>query len=273
VATPLGNPGDLSPRARAALAESQAVLAEDTRRAGLLLSRCGLAPAPPLLSFHEHNEEARLPGILERLRSGQDLALISDAGTPLLCDPGYRLVRACRKEGLRVSPIPGPSAITAALSASGLPPQPFVFLGFLPRKKSERKALLASYANLPATLIFFERKTRLKACLSDAAAALGRREVCLARELTKTYEEFLFFPLEEAAALPCDPQGEISVLIGPPLEEARDSRETVLRLIAEEGAPGGGAGETARRVRLRTSGWSGKEIYDLVRSVRNSSSG
>jgi 16S rRNA (cytidine1402-2'-O)-methyltransferase len=268
VATPLGNPGDLSPRAREALTTAHAVLAEDTRRAGLLLSRCGLSLTAPLISFHDHNEETRLPQILERLRSGQDLALISDAGTPLLSDPGYRLVRACRREGLRVSPIPGPSAVTAALCASGLPPQPFVFLGFLPRKKSEREALFAPYARLPATLVFFERKDRLPASLLDAAAALGRREVCLAREITKTYEEFLLFPLEESAARALDLQGEITVLIGPPEEKPRDSPETVLARIAAESARGGGNRETARRVRLQTLGWSGKEIYDLLRQQR-----
>lgn len=268
VATPLGNPGDLSPRARAALAEAHAVLAEDTRRAGRLLSRYGLTLTAPLISLHDHNEETRLPQILELLRAGRELALISDAGTPLLSDPGYRLVRACRREGLPVSPVPGPSAPIAALCASGLPPQPFVFLGFPPRGRAERESLFAPYARLPATLIFFERKDRLPASLRDAAAVLGRREVCLARELTKTYEEFLFFSLEDAAALPGGLQGEITVLIGPPQEAWRDAPETVLALIAEESARSRGVRETARRVRLRTAGWSGKEIYDLARSAR-----
>ena len=147
VATPLGNPGDLSPRAREVLETADGILAEDTRRAGLLLSRCGLNVTTPFTSFHDHNEEARLPQVLELLQAGKTLALVSDAGTPLLSDPGYRLVRACRKAGIRVSPVPGPSAPVAALSASGLPPQPFVFLGFLPRKKAEQEAALRPYAS------------------------------------------------------------------------------------------------------------------------------
>ncbi|MDR2162218.1 MAG: 16S rRNA (cytidine(1402)-2'-O)-methyltransferase [Desulfovibrio sp.] len=266
VATPLGNPGDLSPRAREILATAHAVLTEDTRRAGLLFARCGLALHAPLLSFHDHNEKERLFPLLEELRLGRDLALISDAGTPLLSDPGYRLVRACRAEGFRVSPVPGPSAPLAALCASGLPPLPFVFLGFLPRKNSEHEALFASYAHLDATLIFFERKNRLLASLLAAATVLGRRQVCLARELTKTHEEFLFFPLDSPPALSDGLRGEITVLLGPPEEKERASREAVLARIVREIDLGGKAREVIRRVRPHARGWSSKEIYDLVRS-------
>ena len=139
VATPLGNPGDLSPRARDVLSRAHRVLAEDTRRTGRLLAECGVE-THGFLSLHDHNEEERVPGIIALLREGHDLALVSDAGTPLLSDPGFRLVRACRNEGLTVSPVPGPSAPAAALSACGIPPLPYAFLGFAPRKQGEREA-------------------------------------------------------------------------------------------------------------------------------------
>ena len=154
VATPLGNPGDLSPRAKETLEGATLVLAEDTRRAGQLFARCGMKHHG-FSSFHDHNEEERLPRVLEALESGQQVALISDAGTPLLSDPGFRLVRACRERGIPVKPVPGPSAPVTALCASGLPPLPFVFLGFPPRKEGERETFFAPYATLPVTLIFF----------------------------------------------------------------------------------------------------------------------
>ena len=148
VATPLGNPGDLSPRAREVLAGADLILAEDTRRAGLLCSQCNI-PARRFLSFHDHNESERQEEVLRLLRQGQNLALVSDAGTPLLADPGYRLVRACRAEGLPVSPVPGPSAPVTALSAAGIPPLPYTFLGFLPRDAAGRRATLSAFARTP----------------------------------------------------------------------------------------------------------------------------
>lgn len=260
VATPLGNPGDLSPRAREILAGVSGILAEDTRRTGLLLAACGIT-APPLISVHEHNETARLPKVIEKLRQGDALALVSDAGTPLLSDPGYRLVRACRDEGLRVAPVPGPSAPVAALSASGLPPYPFVFLGFAPRKKGEREAFFAPYAALPVTLIFFERKDRLAATLADASAVLGDRDACIARELTKTYEEFIPFRLGGHASLPEELLGEITVLVGPPDAGSRADEQAVDEALREEAALGGKAREVAQRARERLPGWTVKELY------------
>lgn len=260
VATPLGNPGDLSPRAREVLGSVDGILAEDTRRTGQLLARCGVNAAA-FTSLHDHNEEARLPRVLGWLREGKNLALVSDAGTPLLSDPGFRLVRSCRKEGIRVSPVPGPSAPLAALSASGLPPLPFVFLGFLPRKGSERRTLLAAYASLEATLVFFERKDRLRESLADAFAVLGRREACIARELTKEYEEFIYLSLEEGMNPPGDLLGEITVLIGPPDAGARSSVDEVDDVLAEEAALGGKAREVARRAQKKVRGWNGKELY------------
>ncbi|MCL1939954.1 MAG: 16S rRNA (cytidine(1402)-2'-O)-methyltransferase [Desulfovibrionaceae bacterium] len=262
VATPLGNPGDLSPRAGQVLASVSGILAEDTRKTGSLLARCGVK-APAFTSFHDHNEEARLPQALAWLKEGKSLALVSDAGTPLLSDPGYRLVRACRNEGIPVSPIPGPSAPLAALSASGLPPYPFAFLGFAPRKKAEREAFFAPWAAIAATLVFFERKDRLAETLDSAFRALGRREACLARELTKQYEEFLFFVLGEHNPLP-ELLGEITVVLGPPDERSRSTMDEVETVLREESARGGRMKEVAARAQTRLRGWSAKELYGCL---------
>lgn len=263
VATPLGNPGDLSPRAREVLASADLVLAEDTRRTARLLRECGLE-VRRLLSFHDHNETERQEGVLRLLREGQSVALVSDAGTPLLADPGYRLVRACRKEGLAVSPLPGPSAPVAALSAAGIPPLPHSFLGFLPRDAAGRDALFTAFAHVPGALIFFERKDRLKESLAQAAHILGPRELAVCRELTKEHEEFIVGRLEDSAQLPDELLGEITVIVGPPEHTERTPREDVLLLANAELAQGGKPRQVARRVQDAVRGWSGKEIYALL---------
>jgi 16S rRNA (cytidine1402-2'-O)-methyltransferase len=267
VATPLGNPGDLSPRAREIIGGVDGVLAEDTRKAGLLLSRCGLSAAS-FSSFHDHNEEAKLGRTIARLKGGENLALLSDAGTPLLSDPGYRLVRACRKAGITVSPVPGPSAPVAALSACGLPPYPYVFLGFAPRKSAERETFFAPFAELSATLVFFERKDRLAETLHSAHMLLGKREACIARELTKPHEEFLLFRLEEHRSLPDTLLGELTVILGPPDGPVRTRVDLVDTILAEEAAAGGKTRDAAKRAQLRIAGWTGKELYQRLQSLR-----
>lgn len=264
VATPLGNPGDLSPRAREILETADLVLAEDTRRAAALFRRLGLPPRR-FLSFYEQNEEDRREEALAALRSGAQVALISDAGTPLVADPGYRLVRACRREGLPVSPVPGPSAPVAALSAAGLAPLPFTFLGFLPRDVAGRRALFRAYAAVPGSLIFFERKDRLGESLALARDLLGPRELAICRELTKTHEEFLLGRLEDADALAGDLLGEITVIVGPP-ESApgrADEKEAraCLRALLDRGMK---PREAAREAHGRLPGWSVKELYALT---------
>lgn len=263
VATPLGNPGDLSPRAREILVSADLILAEDTRRAARLCRECGIE-ARRFLSFYDHNEAARQEDVLRLLRQGRTLALISDAGTPLLADPGYRLVRACRKEGIPVSPVPGPSAPAAALSAAGIPPLPHSFLGFLPRDASGRETLLCAFAHIPGSLIFFERKDRLKESLALAARILGPRELAICRELTKTHEEFILGRLETSASLPDELLGEITVIIGPPERPERTPQPDVARLLRAELALGGKPRQVVRRVQEATRGWSGKEIYALL---------
>ncbi|MEW5773191.1 MAG: 16S rRNA (cytidine(1402)-2'-O)-methyltransferase [Thermodesulfobacteriota bacterium] len=260
VAVPLGNDRDLSPRAAEALGRAGLVLAEDTRRAGLLLSRLGIK-AQGFLSLHDHNEEARIDRVLAALDQDADVALVSDAGTPLLSDPGYRLVRACRAAGRRVSPVPGPSALTAALSAGGLPPQPFAFLGFLPRKAGEARAVLENFGRTGCTLVLFERKDRVRKTLALAAAALGPREFCLARELTKPHEEFIVGRLDALDGLDFTELGEFTVVLGPaeaPLAASEDELDAVLR---EEAAAGGRPREVVRRVLARVTGWSSKAVY------------
>ena len=266
VATPLGNPGDLSPRAREVLAGADLILAEDTRRAGLLCSQCNI-PARRFLSFHDHNESERQEEVLRLLRQGQNLALVSDAGTPLLADPGYRLVRACRAEGLPVSPVPGPSAPVTALSAAGIPPLPYTFLGFLPRDAAGRRATLSAFARTPGSLIFFERKDRLRESLAQAAELLGPRAVAVCRELTKTHEEFIRGRLEKWQELPEELLGEITVIIGPPEQkeradeaEARRALEAVMAAADERLKPK----EVARRALEMAPGWSAKELYELL---------
>ncbi|WP_295930725.1 16S rRNA (cytidine(1402)-2'-O)-methyltransferase [uncultured Xanthomonas sp.] len=190
VATPIGNLADLTPRAQETLRTVAAICAEDTRRSGQLLAHFGIER--PLLALHEHNEDALSQRIVARLLEGQSLALVSDAGTPLVSDPGYRLVRAARAAGVRVSPVPGACAAIAALSVAGLPSDRFAFEGFLPAKASARRERLARLAGEPRTLVFYEASHRIAESLADCRAAFGdARPAVMARELTKLFETVL----------------------------------------------------------------------------------
>lgn len=190
VATPIGNLGDLSPRAQEVLRDVAAICAEDTRRSGQLLSHFGIAT--PLLALHEHNEEAIAERVVARLLRGESLALVSDAGTPLVSDPGFRLVRAARAAGVRVSPVPGACAAIAALSVAGLASDRFAFEGFLPAKAAARRERLRQLAAEPRTLVFYESSHRIVETLEDLVSAFGAgRPAVLARELTKLFETVL----------------------------------------------------------------------------------
>lgn len=242
VATPIGNLDDLSTRARETLAAVGAVAAEDTRRTGQLLSRLGVQV--PLISLHEHNETARLAPLLERLAGGESLALVSDAGTPLISDPGYQLVRAALKAGCRVVPIPGACAAIAALSVAGLPTDRFVFEGFLPAKQQARRTRLEALVTEPRTLVFYEAVHRLPAVLSDLAEVLGdAREATLGRELTKLHEQVMHGSL--ASLLTAAASGEVTlkgecvlVVAGSPARDA-DTGEArrVLSVLSAELPP------------------------------------
>lgn len=216
VATPIGNLEDLSPRARRVLAEVAVIAAEDTRHTRHLLQHFGVST--PMLALHEHNEASVVPQILERLRSGEDIALVSDAGTPLISDPGSRLVAAVRAAGLRTSPVPGPAAFVAALSVAGLPSERFAFEGFLPTKLGLRRERLAALSGEVRTLVFYEAPHRLEALLEDLQFAFGaERPAAIARELTKVHETVLdgsIAELRERVASDADQRrGEIVVLV------------------------------------------------------------
>ena len=216
IATPIGNLADLSPRAREALAGADCVLAEDTRHSGQLLAACGISR--PMLSLHDHNEAARATELVARMQAGEVLALVSDAGTPLMSDPGYHLVRAAATAGLEVRSIAGPSAVTAALAVAGLPTDRFVFEGFLPARAGERAAACARLALEPRTLVLFEAPHRVAESLASLAGAFGAdRPAVVARELTKRHETVHRGTLGELAAEaqsnPDMARGEITLVI------------------------------------------------------------
>lgn len=216
VATPIGNLGDFSPRAVETLKSVAAICAEDTRRTRPLLQQFGIDT--PLIALHEHNEDEIASRLVARLRVGESLALVSDAGTPLVSDPGYRLVRAAREAGIRISPVPGAAALIAALSVAGLPSDRFVFEGFLPAKAGARRERLQALAGESRTLIFYEASHRIVEFLDDAASAFGaERPAVVARELTKLFETVLDGPLGEIRSRieqdPNQQKGEFVVLV------------------------------------------------------------
>jgi 16S rRNA (cytidine1402-2'-O)-methyltransferase len=229
VGTPIGNLGDLTERARETLADADLVAAEDTRRTGRLLAHLGIEAR--MVSLFEGNERERTERLLEDLRGGARVALVSDAGMPSVSDPGFRLVRACAAEGIDVTVVPGPSAVTAALAVSGLPTDRWVFEGFLPRRAGERRARLRELAAEPRTVVLFESPRRLFATLREVLEELGDREVAVARELTKLHEEVLRGRVSEVldALGDAEPKGEVVVV----LEGAEPAAAPLEELVAE----------------------------------------
>lgn len=197
VATPIGNLRDITSRALEVLQQVDLIACEDTRQTIKLLNHFGIQK--PLTSYHEFNEEKKAEELAAKLATSENIAIVSDAGTPAISDPGYRIVRLCRERGIPVMAIPGPNAALAALSASGLPSDEFMFIGFLPSKKNARHEKLASVRNVWCTLIFYEAPHRIGEVLADMQAILGDREVCVAREITKIHEEYLFGSLSQVA--------------------------------------------------------------------------
>jgi 16S rRNA (cytidine1402-2'-O)-methyltransferase len=263
VATPIGNLEDLSQRALRILSEAQLIAAEDTRQTGKLLSHFGIKTH--MVSYHEHNKLSKLDAIITALDSG-DVALVSDAGTPGLNDPGYELVRAALKRGYSVSPIPGPSAPVAALVASGLPTDAFLFLGYLPRKSGERRKKLLEVAGLPYTLIFLEVPHRILDSLDDLIAILGDRQAAAARELTKLHEEFVRGSLSglQGHFTEKEPRGEFTLVIAgaaPGLAhwDEEQLRKELSAYINSE-LP---AGEIAETV-AGASGWRKNDVYRML---------
>jgi len=268
IATPIGNLGDLSPRARDALAQADLVAAEDTRRTGQLLAAMGLSR--PLVSLHEHNEAERIAELLARLEAGAVIALVSDAGTPLLSDPGYELVRAARAAGHALRTVPGPSAITAALSIAGIPTARFCFEGFLPARSRERRERLAQLALEPRTLVFFEAPHRIAESLADITAAFGAgREAALGRELTKAFETLYHGTLGELSQRAREDanvaRGEITLVVaGAPAVAVRGAVTPgelgrIVALLAKELPPSKAAALAAQITGARRS-----EAYDIA---------
>jgi 16S rRNA (cytidine1402-2'-O)-methyltransferase len=263
VAVPIGNLDDLSSRARDVLASVAVVAAEDTRHYATLARHHGLAPRAT--SYHDHNEEARTRELVARLAAGDDVALVSDAGTPLVSDPGFRLVRAAIESGAPVTSIPGPSAVMAALAASGLPPHPFRFVGFMPRTSAARRSTLEGLAADVATLVAFEAPRRLVATVRDAIAVLGDRPACLARSLTKPHEHWQRGPLSAILAdleAEGEVRGEATLVIGGASEAAVASAEAEAdaRLLLEHAAPT----RAVQELLASRHGLSRREAYALV---------
>lgn len=266
VATPIGNLTDFTLRAISVLARVDVVYCEDTRHSRQLLAQYGISRS--LRPYHEHNEERELPRILGELTDGHSVALISDAGTPLISDPGFKLVREAASAGHRVVSIPGPSAVIAALSCSGLPTDRFLFAGFLPAKQSARRTRLAELANVPATLVFFEAPSRLADALVDMAEVLGtEREAVVARELTKLHEEVRRAPLGSLAesASEIERRGELVVLVGPPQPTDVADDEILARL--EESLAHGSVRDASREV-AQALGVPRARVYDLAVRIK-----
>ena len=223
VATPIGNLGDITLRALETLAAADVIACEDTRVTRKLLDRYGIAT--PLTPYHDHNAAAARPKLLARLAAGEAVALVSDAGTPLVSDPGFKLVRAARAAGHPVTTAPGSSAVMAALSIAGLPTDRFFFEGFLPAKEAARRSRIAELARMPATLVLFETGPRLAAALADLATGLGAREAAVCRELTKLYEEVRRGDLATLARdyAETEPKGEIVIVVAPPGADQPDA--------------------------------------------------
>lgn len=269
VATPIGNLGDLSPRAAQTLRAVRTILAEDTRQVRKLLAHFGIVTSTQ--AFHEHNEAKAVPGLLARLAAGEDLALVSDAGMPLLSDPGFRLVRECREAGVEVLVVPGPSAVVSAVAVSGLPPYPFTFAGFLPPRQGGRDRHLAGLAPLTHTLVLFLSPHRLAEELASCARVLGaHREAALMSELSKLHERCRRGTLEELAAWSANATalGEHTLVIGPPAarEAAEVGREQAERALAEALKEGLELGP-ARQAAARRLGISRRQLYALLQGA------
>ena len=263
VATPIGNLADMTLRAIAALAGADCIYCEDTRHSRTLLAHYGIGTH--LNAYHEHNAAEARPAILARLVRGERVALISDAGTPLVSDPGYKLVRAALDAGHAVTCLPGPSAPLAALAQSGLPTDAFLFAGFLPTRQAARRTRLAELKTAPATLILFEAPSRVVDCLGDIAAMLGCREVAVARELTKLHEEVRRGTAEQLAASFAEtaPRGEFVILVAPPSTAAATEVGDSDILAALETA---GAGRSFKDAVVTTAlalGVAKSRVYDL----------
>ena len=271
VATPIGNLADITVRALETLAGCDMLACEDTRVTRVLLSRYGIRRRTT--PYHEHNAAEAGPRLIEAVLGGKSVALVSDAGTPLISDPGYRLVAEALEAGIRVVPIPGASAVLAALSASGLPTDAFLFAGFLPSKAEARRRRIEELSGVPATLVFYESPRRLATALADFAATLGERSAVIGREITKAFEEFRRGTLPDLAtryAKADTPKGEVVVCVAPPGERAADPAETdrMLLALSAEMPASKAAAEVAR-----LTGGTKSDLYRRLLALREGDGG
>lgn len=262
VSTPIGNLEDLTLRALRILKEADLIACEDTRHTRTLLAHYGIAT--PLLSYHEQNERQRTPELLQRLKEDATVALVTDAGTPALSDPGYAIVHAAVAEGIAVMVVPGASAVTAALAVSGLPTDRFAFLGFLPRKSSERRRALEGLVTVPWTLVFFEAPHRLVDMLKDLEDVLGDRQVAVTRELTKRFEEVIRGSLAEVHDhfRAAEPRGEFTVVVAGAGENVATTGTAQADL--KELLHGGMPPKNAVQIVARRHGVGRREVYQLM---------
>lgn len=260
VATPIGNMGDITFRAVETLRAADLVACEDTRVTGKLMTRLGLER--PLTPYHEHNAEKARPELIARLKQGAVIALVADAGTPLVSDPGARLVRACVAEGIAVTALPGASAVLTALQLSGLPNERFLFAGFLPNKAAARRKVLRELADVPATLVFYESPNRVADSLDDMVAVLGDRQGAVARELTKLHEDVargdLFALASRYTAAP--PRGEVVIVVAPPGADAPAGAEDLDQRLRQAVDSGASVKDAAALVAAET-GYPRRDVY------------
>ena len=264
VATPIGNLEDMSPRAIRILREASLIAAEDTRHTGKLLKHFGIKT--PLTSYFEHNKLNKLDYILDKLFHG-DVALVSDAGMPAINDPGYELVRAALASNFDVRPVPGPSAPISALAVSGLPTDAFLYLGYLPHKKTERRSVVGHVSNVTYTLIFLESPYRIVESLEDLLSILGERKICVAREMTKMFEEYwrgtVNGAVEYFKSQPA--RGEFTLVVeGKKKEESDKWTEEEMRAAVEKASKSDKSAKDISAELAEQSGWSKKEIYTLI---------
>jgi 16S rRNA (cytidine1402-2'-O)-methyltransferase len=268
VATPIGNLEDISARALRILREAKLIAAEDTRHSGVLLKHFEIQT--PQTSYFEHNKINKLDLILNTLAEG-DVALISDAGSPAINDPGYELVKAALAANFNVVPVPGPSSPIAALTVSGLPTDSFLYLGYLPSKANERRKAVGQVSNLTYTLIFLESPHRIVDSLEDILSTLGDRQICVAREMTKMYEEYWRGPLSGAIEhfKSKDPRGEFTLVIAGKKEEERSiwTEDELLKAIKKELKAGKSAKEISVEL-AEQSGWNKKDVYAAINSLK-----
>ncbi len=268
-ATPIGNLGDITLRALAALRGADLIAAEDTRRTGQLLTHFGIKK--PLLACHDHNEDAAAQKIIAAVQTGQRVVLVSDAGTPLLADPGYRIMQAALAAGIPVTALPGANAILPALQLSGLPSDRFSFLGFLPQKRSERLRYLEQVKTIPITLIIYETPHRLLDALDDILVTLGDRPIAVARELTKKFEEVKRGPVRAVIAhyQQHEPRGEIVLVIAGAAKTADKMTDAVVTAqLTEALASGAPFRETVDLV-TEMSGWPKRQVYNLAAQLKH----